>query len=232
MIIWIWLPKIYRFGSVSFRHFQLQNNYLQIFSFSQYVMLLDLLFAFSHTAATTTRVIDNTYQKSLVTNEQLLKHKLALAKHYKQTNLWITIASYIFSFFIKITHISYFIERFFPNFTCKFDIQICLSIRLSIALKLPITLTTRKKGEKTVAPRGPTPSFSRDVGGNQGKFLSEILYQNIMYELKKYFIWSVENRPMFLFYCNFSSNCWLLDMVVSICVAANVTYFDLTSVRQ
>ena len=125
----------------------------------------------------------------------------------------------LFSFFIKITLISYFIEWFFPNFTCKFDIQICLSIRLSIALKLPITLTTRKKGEKTVAPRGPTPSFSRDVGGNQGKFLSEILYQNIMYELKKYFIWSVENRPMFLFYCNFSSNCWLLDMVVSICVA-------------
>ena len=27
------------------------------------------------------------------------------------------------------------------------------------------TLPMRKKGEKTVAPRGPTPSFSRDVGG-------------------------------------------------------------------
>ena len=43
----------------------------------------------------------------------------------------------------------------------------CLFVftKKSAVLYESTTLPMRKKGEKTVAPRGPTPSFSRDVGG-------------------------------------------------------------------
>ena len=43
----------------------------------------------------------------------------------------------------------------------------CLFVftKKSTSLYESTTLPMRKKGEKTVAPRGPTPSFSRDVGG-------------------------------------------------------------------
>ena len=58
----------------------------------------------------------------------------------------------------------------------------------STALRIWITVRVRKKGEKTVAPRGPTPSYLRDVGGNQGKFFSKYFCQNITYVLEKYVI--------------------------------------------
>ena len=47
----------------------------------------------------------------------------------------------------------------------------CLFVftKKSTSLFESTTLPMRKKGEKTVAPRGPTPSFSRDVGENRGE---------------------------------------------------------------
>ena len=66
----------------------------------------------------------------------------------------------------------------------------CLFVftKKSTSLYESTTLPMRQKGEKTVAPRGPTPSYLRDVGGNQGKFFSKLFCQNITKMLENYAI--------------------------------------------
>ena len=56
--------------------------------------------------------------------------------------------------------------------THKSDFISCALTFLNQKWRIQVTYYEQHcRAKKIEAPRGPTPSFSKDVGGNQGKFL-------------------------------------------------------------